>query len=331
LNNFKIRLIDFAKRNQLVMWSVLLLLLISTASKAQKNVSKSVYHPPSIAVKLDTTNYLIGTPIHLDFFVTEISDDTKVLLPEFESDSLASVDVVAIGAIDSSANTLHQRITLMAFDSGALYLPSYKILYAHQGQTDSLFSIPLSFHVKGLQIDTMKTFHSIKKPMDIVKTWREYLLWIVIGLVGLIVIAVLIYFLMFKKGMPLPILRTPAPEVPAYEWALQELKKLDIEKLPVQNQSKLYYTRLTDILRIFIEKQYHLAAMESTTDELMDLLKKQKFSSASRQQMKAILQAADLVKFAKGQPLQQDMDQHLHYAESFIVQAVPSTPKLVTE
>jgi hypothetical protein len=59
--------------------------------------------------------------------------------------------------------------------------------------------------------------------------------------------------------------------------------------------------------------------MESTSDELIDLLKLKKFDQLTIHELEQILVAADLVKFAKGQPLQQDIDLHMEYASHFIL------------
>ncbi len=319
----------FMKLHLIKSVGLLFLCLLQFTAYAQKGATpKAGYHAPTVAVKLDTTSYQIGSPIQMDLYVNEINEDTKVLLPDFQSDSTASIDLVSVGPIDSAANSLHQRVTLMAFDSGALKLPVFKLLYWHQNQTDSLFTAPVSFYVKGISIDTMKLFHYIKKPMVIPFLWREYLWIYVLGGILLLVMLFLIYWFVIRKQKKANItLAMPTPGVPTHEWALKELKRLAAEQLPNQQQYKLFYTRLTDILRVYIERQFEVAAMESTTIELITALNRKRFDKTAIQSLETILLAADLVKFAKGQPALNEMEQHLQAAEHFILNTIPPPPK----
>ena len=87
---------------------------------------------------------------------------------------------------------------------------------------------------------------------------------------------------------------------PADVIALRELEQLREEKPWVNKQVKLYYIRLTEILRIYIERRYHIMALEQTTDEI--LASPEKIRTArinSLKSLASILKLADLVKFAK--------------------------------
>ena len=61
-----------------------------------------------------------------------------------------------------------------------------------------------------------------------------------------------------------------------------------------------YYFRLSEIFRRYIERRFHIPAVERTTEEIMpDIVNLQECGSALKAEMREILRYADLVKFAR--------------------------------
>jgi hypothetical protein len=86
----------------------------------------------------------------------------------------------------------------------------------------------------------------------------------------------------------------------------------------------MYYVELTDIIRTFIEREMNIPALESTTDELIETITD--FNSSSHlnippetlKKLHELLREADLVKFAKSKPLQNEISLHRNDAEGII-------------
>ena len=114
---------------------------------------------------------------------------------------------------------------------------------------------------------------------------------------------------------------------PAHVTALEKLNVLEKEKLWQQDKTKPYYTRLTYIFREYLENRYGVKALESTTDEILDWLKREKFSDDLTTKLRNTLQASDLVKFAKSKPGVDIHQNALNTAYEFI----HATKKMVTE
>jgi hypothetical protein len=90
---------------------------------------------------------------------------------------------------------------------------------------------------------------------------------------------------------------------PAHIIAFRELEKLKDEELWQQGKIKLYYTRLTEILRQYIENRFGVNSLELTTDETLSMLLHSGFKKDKNfEQLKNILKGADMVKFAKYNP-----------------------------
>jgi len=118
-------------------------------------------------------------------------------------------------------------------------------------------------------------------------------------------LAVILYFIFRKKEKK----EVPKVNIAPIKEALQRLKELDEKQLLQQNKIKIYYSELTDIVRTYIEKDINIPALESTTNELIETINdfnessKLGISKETIQQLKEVLQSADLVKFAKSKPI----------------------------
>jgi len=90
------------------------------------------------------------------------------------------------------------------------------------------------------------------------------------------------------------------------------------------NEIKKYYSELTEIVRVFIEKELEIPALEITTHELVSLLsdynnpKNIKPAKETIRKLNALLQEADLVKFAKSTPLSHEIEEDRRDAEKVL-------------
>jgi len=120
-------------------------------------------------------------------------------------------------------------------------------------------------------------------------------------LAGIIVAAAAFYAWMKRKkmlqGPP------PPPPIPADIAAMEKLQKLSETDWIATGKTKEYYSAISDILREYLEKGFQTAALERTTGELMrDLRRKQEISTEDQSHLRDLLEACDLVKFAKFRP-----------------------------
>jgi hypothetical protein len=124
-----------------------------------------------------------------------------------------------------------------------------------------------------------------------------------IGIVSILLCG-LIWFLVrdkFKKK-PVPIVQATELVVTPFAAARAQLLALREKQLWEQGQIKPYHTELTYILRDYLEKRYNIPALESTTDEVLAAMRGTDMSAQLQAKLRQVLQAADLVKFAKVVP-----------------------------
>ncbi len=91
--------------------------------------------------------------------------------------------------------------------------------------------------------------------------------------------------------------------MPPHVAAIRALEALHHRKLWQNNQHKLYYSGLSDIVRTYIAARFGIGAMEMTSDEILTLLRRGELvPPKSATDLAEVLRDADLVKFAKAVP-----------------------------
>ncbi|HTS18656.1 MAG TPA: DUF4381 family protein [Verrucomicrobiae bacterium] len=158
----------------------------------------------------------------------------------------------------------------------------------------------------------MQDIHDIKGFVPLPYSW--WWVWLLLA----VVVAAVAFWLWKRKGPGAPALVDPPPS--PYAVAIRELHRLRDENPPVEE----FYTRLSDIVRRYLEGQMGLRAPERTTEEfLYEVSRDHSLSREHRELLGAFLQEADLVKFARHQPGAEDRQRALTAAEKFVEDTQP--------
>ena len=285
---------------------------------------------------LEHDSIWLGDQIKL-LIVVEQSAGTKIEFPQLP-DSILKVEILNKSKIDTSKLDgnkiqLKQTYLVTCFDSGAHVIPPFVFKIRKEGSIDSLKSNNLTLFVKMPPVDLKKGPADIKKPFAAPITLKEIAPW----LLGIILIGAIVFLIIYaisrrNKNKPL-FQRPPKPKLPPHVIALQELDKLKGEELWQHEKVKDYYTRLTDIVRVYIEDRFTISAMEQTTFEILTSLKvkESQIEASSVIELKEILEVADLVKFTKLTPLPDENHKMLSNAYLFVkettVEPVVAAPK----
>jgi hypothetical protein len=105
--------------------------------------------------------------------------------------------------------------------------------------------------------------------------------------------------------------------------ALTALRLLEDKHLWQQGRVKQYYSEVTEIVRRFIEDQYGVLALESTSDEILAQLLKLPEAQALLKEFRSFFTTADLVKFAKYIPAPEEHEHELRWAYEIVRAMIP--------
>ena len=283
---------------------------------------------------LDSSKILIGDQVKL-FLEIDHPKSVNVTFPQVPDTINGLIEVLGRSGIDTfeADNDKFmkqiQAYTITCFDSGAYRIPPYWFKINMDGNIDSVPSNGVTLQVFSMEIDTTKGPTDIKMPYDAPLTLKEVTPYIL----GVILIGAIIFFLLYsikrkKKNKPI-FARPKKPKEPAHIIALRELDRIKTEKVWQQGKTKQYYSELTDTLRTYIEDRFEIRAMEKVTDEILESFRIQKdlLSDKNFANLSQILQLADLVKFAKYQPLPDDDNLALVNAFFFVNDTKKEEPK----
>jgi hypothetical protein len=109
----------------------------------------------------------------------------------------------------------------------------------------------------------------------------------------------------------------PAPPSP-YEIALQRLLEVESARWPERGETALHYALTADVLRAYLEEAHGVPALERTTGELLWTLPPALSGRGMRAECGALLDEADLVKFARLRPSAQAAGEHLRRARALV-------------
>jgi len=124
---------------------------------------------------------------------------------------------------------------------------------------------------------------------------------------------------MRKRKKDEPVFKTSTkPKVPPHRIALDALDNLRYKKVWQSGLIKDYHTELTDIIRDYISNRFYIHALEMTTDEILEALDGTSTNDQAKQKIRQTFTMADLVKFAKMQPLPLEHDTSLNNAIDFV-------------
>jgi hypothetical protein len=245
--------------------------------------------------------------------------------PQLTDTITGNVEIVKKSPIDTLAikngvMRLVQDLTITAFDSGYYVIPPFGFKYSEtEGQPmDELETEPYLLNVFTIEVDTTQTFKPIKGPIEAPYTFAEILPWILLAIAILLIAGLTIYFIVGKeKNVPL-FAPKPKPKLPPHRVALDALEKLKNQKIWQQGHVKIYYSRLTEIIRIYVEDSFEVRAVELTTPEILESIKHTRVDENNIRLLGEILELADLVKFAKFKPQPSENEEVMDWAFNFV-------------
>ena len=223
--------------------------LTSWAQSSQDNLTTAV----------DSLSIQIGAQLN---YTLQLKADKTDQVLFAEKTSFLPFEIIFDFPLDTLKAQSHylytKKYALIQFDSGRYWLPQQRVILNGQ----SLVSDSIEIEVRDVLVDTLKQKMFAIKPLIPVE--RNYDRWIRNGLLVLVFLLLGIgglyaYFILQKRKAQ------REQQLPPFDQALQDLKSLENRTPKNQEEFKSYYSKLTEIVRRYLEEEAKVDALESTS------------------------------------------------------------------
>jgi hypothetical protein len=290
-------------------------------------ISSSIGQNVNVTSSFDSSEIFIGDQIKYTITIDQPAN-LKLTLPFFKDTLCKNIEILSGPRVDTTSIQngrikIIQKYLITSYDSGLYQLTPVFAETKDAGGMKRFYSDYTRLEVLRVKIapaDTTAKIFDIIKPYKAPVTMGEVLPWLLIAvLIGCVTWLAFRYIRKLKKAKAG--IETFIPSDPAHVIAFRELEKLKNEELWQKGETKKYYTKLTEILRQYLENRFRVYSLELTTAETLAVLIKTGFKKdGSYNNLKTVLTGADLVKFAKYNPVPSENELHFQNSWNFVLE-----------
>lgn len=279
--------------------------------------------PITVTTRLSPDPSHIGDLLTLDVIVA-FPRDHAINLPN--GLDFAPLELVSIlpGPVESTGSGLRQRftITLQHFEVGDAAVPSFPVTWIDPNDQVHTYSVaPHPFVVESLLANEADPQPMGPDPMVSLEYANVRMAEIIVAVIGGIAAAIMIaaaIVVLRRRTRPVYV----PPPIPPHETALAELDALARERegLIAAGAYQDYYLRLTEIAKRYLGARFGFEALDRTTEEIQDLLKRGqvKVEPLDPKAVITFLQDCDLVKFARLAPPEEETREALQLVRGMV-------------
>jgi hypothetical protein len=259
---------------------------------------------------------LIGDKLTLTITVPQTAGSKWVNTDVIPADTVDIIQMLEQSdvQIHEGDNASVKQWIIAVYDTGFVRIPPVPVVMRGPRGDDTSWTNDIPLLIEGV-VDS--TGMAPIKPINYEPVkFSDYLPYIL----GLVVIIALVLGVIWWRRRPKKETENIEIEeiIPAHEIALEQLRALEELKLWQEGKIKEYHLQLSRILRAYLEERYGVAALESTTGEVRQMLKPV-LSEEHFRDMMPMMEIEDLIKFAKAQPPVEVHEQHLDFVRRFVI------------
>ncbi|MBR5158988.1 MAG: hypothetical protein IKW84_05340 [Bacteroidaceae bacterium] len=295
--------------------------LVTALSSAQSVIVKA---------ELDSMMMWVGQQTGLHVEVTCDAGQT-VSFPTYRDTIVKGLEIIPPVITDTQYVNDKQRMvitrdyTVTCFDSALIYIPYIPVTV--DGQEYQSNRLALAFMSYDIPEENEKQIfgpkENMKTPVRLYEVKGLALYWM---LAAIAIIAALYLIVRFRDDKPIIRRIKVEAKIPAHVRAISRIEELRQSGGPHSEDSKSYYTQLTDILREYINERFGFNATEMTSYEILERLEESR-DKESLSELRDLLSTADMVKFAKFKPMLNENDQNLINALEFVNETKIEVPE----
>jgi hypothetical protein len=276
----------------------------------------------SVSASADKTEVQVGEDVTLSLVVRHPPGGRYIAPPDT---AFEPFDVVGKSEETVSPVETRLQVRLAAYRlPGNVEIPGLRIQYQKDAEIASLATDPIPVEIVTSLTPGMTEIHDIKEPVDLEIPRDFRLLWWLLVALAATLLAYLIYRKLRKKpeGVTAPLRAPPLP--PPDVEAEAALKRLAEKDLIRRGELEAFYTELSEVMKRYAGRRFDVPYLERTTSEVLSDLKPRKLTPGAASELRGILEASDLVKFAKLMPDRAEAETSFDLALSWIEKTRPA-------
>lgn len=278
-----------------------------------------------VVVELDRTEATLAERLHLNLDVAA-GEDTEIRFPE-TGDELGPFAVVQVRTghpeLDAANRTrIRRTYVLEGRLPGEQTIPPLRVGVRDRedaaAQAREIVTEALRVRIRSLLPGgpDVPDIRDIQPPVELPRERRPRAVWAG-GVLALALGVLAAARLRRRRSRTAP----AAVRIPPHERAYEALERLVAEDLIGRGEIKIFYRRISGILRSYIEDRFGLRAAEQTTPEFLDALRhNERLDRKYRALLSEFLRYSDLVKFAEEQPGADDIQNTFDGCRRFIAE-----------
>ncbi len=274
-----------------------------------------------IKISLSKDSIIVGNPTYATVEIKTQKNQKIIKNPQFSDSIPAKLEILHQTPLQqkdlSQYSVYSYGFYISGYDSGTFTIPPIIASIDSSGTIKNILSDSITLKINTLPVDTAKTegikdIYEIDAPSSVL---HSYWGWI-IALFLLTSIGFGWYFFFYRKKRILK--ADEKTNIPPFDEAIQALRVLAEKRSWNNDNGRVFYSELTDIIRRYLWREYNINALEMTSSELLTTIEYQFAIEEILQKAKGILRTADLVKFAKHKAQAVECEHHLSEAKSLI-------------
>ena len=287
----------------------------------------------SVLSSVDSSDYLVGDYINYELEI-RAEKNINITTPLIR-ESLKKVEVIRelapLSKEEENIKTVSFGYIISYYDSASVTIPPIAVRFKIPGNDEEkiVLSNPVTFTVHTVAIEQQAEIKDVKDPLTIPLDWKFILL--ITFIVLTILTASYYFYRRYKKKKAEQPVKKKIIKIPAHVRALTALDKLESEQLWQKGRVKEYHSNITGIIRGYFEERFRLPALELTTSEQMQQLRKVSSAENILETTNEFLNNADLVKFAKFIPLPSVNEEMMKQAKDIVTKTISMEPVQVEE
>jgi hypothetical protein len=305
------------------------LLVISALLASSAFAADPPLPPLAVNMRAVPDKVKLGEPFTVEVVITHTQEQRYDLKP-LTGDSAFDVAESERSRVDGKESaTTTFTLHMSGFELGKKKTPQLSFEVA-AGTNIGTFSTPgVDVEIVGtLPADAEKSgagLFDIRPPVDVaVRTWRVLYALAALTALGLLAWALRRYL---KRARPL----VDAPQKPLESIEVRTRNALDAlraEELPQKGRVREFYFRLSEIVRAYLGERYGFDALESTTPELIESLRRLHTPGLQMNELQTFANESDFVRYAKATPGADTCKTAIELAYSIVQSTTPNASQL---